>query len=72
MKTKLDKEILDAMSKDPANRKGPFYFNPKDYRLIVPRQHPWMGWTLNFAHMNVYIFLLVIILIVLAFKYLIK
>jgi uncharacterized membrane protein len=49
MKKNLSKEYLDNMSKDPSNWKGPFYFNKKDPRVIVPKLHPSMGWTLNFA-----------------------
>ena len=49
MKKKPDQQILDAMSRDPGNWKGPFYFNKKDPRLRVPKQNPMMGWTYNFA-----------------------
>ena len=49
MKSKLDQQMLDAMSKDPGNWRGPFYFNRKDPRLTVPKLYPAMGWTFNFA-----------------------
>lgn len=48
MKSKPDKQFLDSMSKDPGYWKGPFYFNRKDPRLMVPKIHPFLGWTLNF------------------------
>jgi uncharacterized membrane protein len=49
MKSKPNKEILDAMHRNPDYWKGPFYCNRKDYRIIVPKYNPMMGWTLNFA-----------------------
>ncbi|WP_163711157.1 DUF5808 domain-containing protein [Mangrovibacterium lignilyticum] len=49
MKIKLEKEILDRMSKDPGNWVGPFYHNRRDPRLVVPKYNPNMGLTLNFA-----------------------
>lgn len=49
MKRKLDKEFINTMSKDPGNWKGPFYFNRRDPRIMVPKLHPSLGWTLNFA-----------------------
>ena len=62
MKPKLQKEILDAMSKNPAYWKGIFYINRKDPRLIVPKLDPWLGWTINFA--SPYSWLLVISLLI--------
>jgi uncharacterized membrane protein len=49
MKSNLSKEFLDAMSREPAYWRGPIYFNRKDPRLMVPKLHPSLGWTLNFA-----------------------
>jgi uncharacterized membrane protein len=46
---KLEKETRKPMTDNPHNWKGPFYANPKDYRLLVPKHNPSMGWTLNFA-----------------------
>jgi uncharacterized membrane protein len=60
MKTKLDRQILDTMSKDPGNWKGPFYFNRKDPRLLVPKFYPALGWTLNFASPYAYLTLILI------------
>ncbi len=45
MKSKLEKAILDTMSKNPNNWKGVFYFNPKDPRLLVRKINPRMGWS---------------------------
>jgi uncharacterized membrane protein len=55
MRTKTDKQFLDTMSKDPGNWRGPFYFNRKDPRLLVPKLHPSLGWTLNFASPGSYV-----------------
>jgi len=63
MKSKLSQQILDNMSKDLGNWRGPFYFNPKDPRLMVPKLHPSLGWTLNFANLYVYVTIVLIFLI---------
>jgi uncharacterized membrane protein len=68
MKTKLDKQILDTMSKDPGNWKGPFYFNRKDTRLMVPKLYPSLGWTFNFASPYSYVTLGAIIMIIIVVK----
>jgi uncharacterized membrane protein len=64
MKNKIEKEILNAMSKDPGNWKGFGYYNRKDYRILVPKHNPSMGWTLNFASPYAYIIILAVFLIV--------
>lgn len=69
MKTRLDRAILDSMSKNPNNWKGIFYFNNKDPRLIVPKQNVYMGWTFNFASPYSYATLICIILIIIATNY---
>ena len=69
MKIKLDKEILDTMSKNPNNWKGVLYFNRKDPRLMVPKLYPSMGWTLNFASIYTYLLIIAIVLIIVAAKY---
>lgn len=70
MKTKLDQQILDNMSKDPGNWKGPFYVNRKDPRFTVPKLYPLLGWTFNFGSSFAYITLIAIILIIVATNYL--
>ena len=72
MKNKLNKELLDAMSRDPQNWKGPFYFNKKDYRVIVPKYSPWMGWTLNFASPYAYVVIIATVLIIVSYRYFLK
>lgn len=72
MKTKLDQWILDTMSKDTVNWKGPFYYNRKDPRLMVPKLNPSLGWTLNFASPYAYITLGAIIIIAIVVKLLAK
>lgn len=69
MKTKLSKEILDKMSKNPDNWKGVFYFNRKDPRLLVPKLNPAMGWTLNFASPYAYVTIVCVVLIAIGWKY---
>ena len=71
MKSKLDKEILDTMSKNSSNWKGVFYFNRKDPRLIVPKQDPSLGWTLNFANTYTYLLAISVVLIIIFTKYII-
>lgn len=45
--------MKDFQHEEPENWKwGVFYFNKKDFRLIVPKRNPIMGWTFNFAHPN--------------------
>jgi uncharacterized membrane protein len=58
---KLGKEMRKPMTDNPHNWKGPFYFNRKDYRLIVPKSNPAMGWTLNFGSPYTYIAVVAII-----------
>ena len=72
MKTKIDKVILDNMSKDATNWKGIFYFNRKDPRIIVPKIIPSMGWTLNFSNPYSYIALIAIIGVIILTQFLIK
>ncbi len=67
MKNKLDNNILNNMSKDPGNWKGPFYFNRKDPRLSVPKQDPSLGLTFNFASPFAYLAILAIIIILVVF-----
>ena len=61
MSRKLDQQILDAMSRNPGNWRGPFYFNRNDPRLRVPKQNPMMGWTYNFASPYAYVMVALII-----------
>jgi uncharacterized membrane protein len=68
MKTKLDKQLLDTMSKDPGNWKGPFYYNRRDPRLMVPKLYPSLGTTFNFASPYAYITLGAIIVIAVLVK----
>lgn len=55
----------DFQHDNPENWKwGILYFNKKDYRIIVPKRNPGLGWTFNFAHPAGYIFLILILLLV--------
>jgi len=64
MKNKLNQEILDSMAKNPSNWRGILYFNRKDPRLIVQKQFPPLGWTLNFANPLTYLMIISIVLVV--------
>lgn len=72
MKSKIDREILNRMSKDPGNWHGPFYLNRKDPRLIVPKYNPALGWTFNFASPYAYLTLFILALIIIASDYLLS
>ncbi len=61
---KLEKELLDAMSRELNNWKGPFYVNRKDPRLIVPKYSRWMGWTFNFGNPYAWPALIALIVII--------
>lgn len=68
MKNKLTDPFLNAMSKEPANWKGPIYFNPKDPRIMVPKINPSLGSTLNFASPYAYLTLGAIVVIAVVVK----
>ena len=71
-RSKLDKELLNAMSSDPNNWKwGLVYINKKDPRLIVPKLSS-LGWTFNFASPYSYITMILIIVIAIVFAKYIK
>jgi uncharacterized membrane protein len=71
MKVKIDEQILEAMRKDPGNWKGPFYFNKKDPRIIVPKLYAKTGMTFNFASPYPYLTIIAIAIIIIASAYLI-
>lgn len=41
---------------------GVFYVNSNDFRFILPKRNPMIGWTLNFAHPIAYISIALILL----------
>jgi len=55
-------ETLKDWHKNPKYWKlgGLFYYNKEDQRLMVDKQNPNYGTTLNFAHKKSYFFLLLI------------
>jgi uncharacterized membrane protein len=69
MKTKLDKTILDSMSKDSGNWRRIFYFNGKDPRIIVPKLYPMLGWTLNFGNIYSYLAFIALCLVIMSTRY---
>jgi uncharacterized membrane protein len=65
MKSEFEQYEQDRMINDPKNYKwGVFYYNPMDSRFILPKRYRWMGWTLNFANIYSYVFILGTIIIV--------
>ena len=66
MKKDIGKAFMDNMSRDPGYWKGPFYYNRKDPRLMVPKLNSSLGLTFNFASPYAYITIGAIIAIVLA------
>jgi len=67
---KQENENPEMMSKNPKYWKGPFYFNPKDPNLTVPKFDTSMGWgsTLNFGKIQIQIAIIAIILIPIIYK----
>jgi hypothetical protein len=46
----MTREEIEALWKDPRNRKwGVFYYCKQDPRVIVPKHPKWTGWTINAA-----------------------
>jgi len=68
MRKNTDKQFLDNMSKNEAYWKGPFYFNRKDPRIMVPKRISSLGWTINFASPYAYIFLVALAAIIIAYS----
>ncbi len=54
--------------KNTSNWKGIFYSNKRDYRVIVPKSNPAMGWTLNFANPLTYVLIALVVLIIVLFS----
>lgn len=64
MKNEVNKQLMDAMGKNPDNRKWIFYVNRRDPRLVVPKLNPMMGWTINFGNVWAVAGLILIIAII--------
>jgi len=63
---------LDRDIDNPENYKFHiFYYNPKDKRIIVPKQDKNRGWTLNFGNRFTYIILLAICLAIITYQFII-
>ncbi|PKP53423.1 MAG: hypothetical protein CVT92_04400 [Bacteroidetes bacterium HGW-Bacteroidetes-1] len=56
------------MHQNPNNWRGVFYHNKMDYRIIVPKQNPMLGYTLNFSSPLTYLGLIAIAVIIIAFS----
>jgi uncharacterized membrane protein len=65
MKNPFGSPAFDSFLDDPTNyRFGIFYFNKKDSRHVVPKINRKLGWTLNFAHITAYLFLIAVAAII--------
>lgn len=49
-----------------------FYVNKNDKRVIVPKQNPMMGWTLNFGNPTTYIIIVAFIIIIYLTKQIVR
>jgi uncharacterized membrane protein len=61
MKEQNGNQNPELMKNDPAKWYGPFYFNRKDPRIMVPKINPALGGTFNMA--NPYALFIVIVII---------
>ena len=57
-------EELEALRRDPQNRKWGVYYCKADPRVIVPKRLKWMGWTINAARPSAILVVLFTIAIV--------
>ncbi len=64
----MKKNESELKRKNSSNWKFIFYSNKKDYRIIVPKANPAMGWTFNFASPYTYVIIILIILILVFFS----
>jgi len=71
MKNKPNRDMLDAMHRNPGNWKGLFYFNRKDPRLTVPKING-LGWTFNFANPLTYLLIVVVAALIIVVPYLLN
>ncbi len=71
MQKKSSNKNFDTFDKNPNNWKGIFYFNRKDSRIFVPKINPSMGWTINMANPFTYVLFVLIILFIIALKFII-
>jgi hypothetical protein len=55
---------LEVLWRDPKNWKNRQYRCAQDPRLVVPKQTPWLGFTLNWAHPRATSFLMLTIAMV--------
>ena len=58
----MTRKELDELWASP-NNWSLVYRCAKEPRVIVPRRHPWMGWTINFAHPLAWAALMVMVVI---------
>ncbi len=60
----MRRDVFERLWCDPNHwRAGMVYYCPEDPRVIVPRRLRWMGWTMNFAHPHVFLWLVLTIVI---------
>jgi uncharacterized membrane protein len=70
MEHRLSLYRLEMINTEDNYKWGLFYYNPDDYRIIVPKRNQGLGWTLNFARFYSWFIILVIILLAVVIGYL--
>ncbi len=63
----MNKNKSELNRKNTNNWKGIFYSDKKDYRIIVPKANPAMGWTFNFASPYTYVIIVLVVIILIIF-----
>jgi uncharacterized membrane protein len=70
-KEENNEEYLNFLSKDPLNWKGPFYFNKRDPRYVIPADNPSSrNIVFNWAKPHPYIFFVgIVVLLYIGLQY---
>ena len=66
MKKKKAKPNYDLPHKNPESWRGTFYYNPKDSRILLPRNYTYRGLPLNFGNLFTYLVLIGLTVFVIA------
>lgn len=66
---KKKRRLPNLEDTNPNNWRGIFYVNRKDKRLLVPKQVPSMGWTLNFGNPWTYVLIVVFLGVLIAYSF---
>jgi uncharacterized membrane protein len=61
--------MLNQMKNNSAYWRGPFYYNPHDPRIFVPKPNRFPGCTMNLANPKTYLFFIVLLIYFTALKF---